>query len=32
MDGLEFVKRLKDVANAKNVPVVMITTEGTSRM
>jgi two-component system chemotaxis response regulator CheY len=28
MDGLEFVKRLKDVANAKGVPVVMITTEG----
>jgi two-component system, chemotaxis family, chemotaxis protein CheY len=28
MDGLEFVKRLKDVASAKGVPVVMITTEG----
>jgi two-component system chemotaxis response regulator CheY len=28
MDGLEFVRRLKDVANAKDVPVVMITTEG----
>ena len=28
MDGLEFVKRLKDVDNAKGVPVVMITTEG----
>jgi two-component system chemotaxis response regulator CheY len=28
MDGLEFVKRLKDVENAKGVPVVMITTEG----
>lgn len=28
MDGLEFVRRLKDVANAKGVPVVMITTEG----
>lgn len=28
MDGLEFVKRLKGVANAKDVPVVMITTEG----
>ena len=26
MDGLEFIKQL--VANAKNVPVVMITTEG----
>lgn len=28
MDGLEFVRRLKEVANAKGVPVVMITTEG----
>ncbi len=28
MDGLEFVKRLGSVANAKDVPVVMITTEG----
>ena len=28
MDGLEFVKRLKEVDTAKNVPVVMITTEG----
>jgi len=28
MDGLEFVKQLAGVANAKNVPVVMITTEG----
>ena len=28
MDGLEFVKRLKEVESAKNVPVVMITTEG----
>lgn len=28
MDGLEFVQRLKGVANAKGVPVVMITTEG----
>jgi two-component system chemotaxis response regulator CheY len=28
MDGLEFVKQLSGVANAKNVPVVMITTEG----
>jgi two-component system chemotaxis response regulator CheY len=28
MDGLEFIKQLPTVANAKNVPVVMITTEG----
>jgi two-component system, chemotaxis family, chemotaxis protein CheY len=28
MDGLEFVKQLPNVANAKGVPVVMITTEG----
>jgi two-component system chemotaxis response regulator CheY len=28
MDGLEFVKQLPSVANAKGVPVVMITTEG----
>ncbi|MGH9495298.1 MAG: response regulator [Candidatus Sulfotelmatobacter sp.] len=28
MDGLEFVKALPNVANAKGVPVVMITTEG----
>jgi two-component system, chemotaxis family, chemotaxis protein CheY len=28
MDGLEFVKNLAGVANAKGVPVVMITTEG----
>ena len=28
MDGLEFVKRLSGVANAKGVPVIMITTEG----
>ena len=27
MDGLEFVKRLAGVENAKGVPVVMITTE-----
>ena len=26
MDGLEFIKRLPGVTNAKNVPVVMITT------
>ena len=28
MDGLEFIKQLPTVANAKDVPVVMITTEG----
>ena len=28
MDGLEFIKQLSGVANAKDVPVVMITTEG----
>jgi two-component system, chemotaxis family, chemotaxis protein CheY len=28
MDGLEFVKQLAGVENAKGVPVVMITTEG----
>jgi two-component system chemotaxis response regulator CheY len=28
MDGLEFIKLLPGVANAKGVPVVMITTEG----
>jgi two-component system chemotaxis response regulator CheY len=28
MDVLEFIKQLPGVANAKNVPVVMITTEG----
>ena len=28
MDGLEFVKALADVENAKGTPVVMITTEG----
>ena len=28
MDGLEFIKNLAGVANAKDVPVVMITTEG----
>jgi two-component system chemotaxis response regulator CheY len=28
MDRLEFIKRLPAVANNKNVPVVMITTEG----
>jgi two-component system chemotaxis response regulator CheY len=28
MDGLEFINQLPGVENAKNVPVVMITTEG----
>lgn len=28
MDGLEFVKQLSGMENAKGVPVVMITTEG----
>jgi len=28
MDGLEFVRNLQQVENAKGVPVVMITTEG----
>jgi two-component system chemotaxis response regulator CheY len=28
MDGLEFIKQLPSVPNAKDVPVVMITTEG----
>jgi two-component system, chemotaxis family, chemotaxis protein CheY len=28
MDGLEFVRSLQSVENAKGVPVVMITTEG----
>jgi two-component system, chemotaxis family, chemotaxis protein CheY len=28
MDGLEFITQLPGVENAKNVPVVMITTEG----
>ena len=28
MDGLEFVKQLAGIEKAKNVPVVMITTEG----
>jgi two-component system chemotaxis response regulator CheY len=28
MGGLEFVKQLSGIANAKGVPVVMITTEG----
>jgi two-component system, chemotaxis family, chemotaxis protein CheY len=28
MDGLKFVRQLPGVANAKGVPVVMITTEG----
>ena len=28
MDGLEFVRQLPNVENAKEVPIVMITTEG----
>jgi two-component system chemotaxis response regulator CheY len=28
MDGLEFLQGLRSLANAKNTPVVMITTEG----
>jgi two-component system chemotaxis response regulator CheY len=28
MDGLEFVRHLKELESAKNVPIVMITTEG----
>jgi two-component system, chemotaxis family, chemotaxis protein CheY len=28
MDGLEFVRQLQGIDNAKDVPVVMITTEG----
>jgi two-component system chemotaxis response regulator CheY len=28
MDGIEFIKQLPGIENAKNVPVVMITTEG----
>jgi two-component system chemotaxis response regulator CheY len=28
MDGLEFVKQLATMENAKGIPVVMITTEG----
>src|SRR5581483_7510566 len=28
MDGIEFVRRLRTMENAKTVPVVMITTEG----
>jgi two-component system chemotaxis response regulator CheY len=31
MDGLEFVKQLHTVENAKGVPVVMITTEGSEQ-
>jgi two-component system, chemotaxis family, chemotaxis protein CheY len=31
MDGLEFVKQLSGVENAKGVPVVMITTEGSEQ-
>jgi len=28
MDGLEFIRHLKELENAKNIPIVMITTEG----
>ncbi len=28
MDGIEFLRQVKDVENAQGVPVVMITTEG----
>ena len=28
MDGLEFIRNLKEVESAKNTPIVMITTEG----
>jgi two-component system chemotaxis response regulator CheY len=28
MDGLEFVRQMQSLENAKNIPVVMITTEG----
>jgi two-component system, chemotaxis family, chemotaxis protein CheY len=28
MDGLEFIKQLRDLEKAKGVPVIMITTEG----
>jgi len=28
MDGLEFVKHLRDMKNAAGIPVIMITTEG----
>jgi two-component system chemotaxis response regulator CheY len=28
MDGLEFIKHLKEVESAKSIPIVMITTEG----
>jgi two-component system chemotaxis response regulator CheY len=28
MDGLEFIKQLSTIKNAKGVPVIMITTEG----
>jgi two-component system, chemotaxis family, chemotaxis protein CheY len=28
MDGLEFIKQLPGISNAKDVPVMMITTEG----
>lgn len=28
MDGLEFIRHLKEMDNGKNIPIVMITTEG----
>jgi len=28
MDGLEFIRHLKEMENGKNIPIVMITTEG----
>jgi two-component system chemotaxis response regulator CheY len=28
MDGLEFIRHLKELEAAKNIPIVMITTEG----
>jgi len=28
MDGLEFIRHLKELENGKNIPIVMITTEG----
>jgi two-component system chemotaxis response regulator CheY len=28
MDGLEFVRQMQSLESAKNIPVVMITTEG----
>ena len=28
MDGLEFIRHLKEIEGSKNIPIVMITTEG----